>query len=205
MARANPSCGRAALRAELRSATANTLFILLAGALGAAIDEWHHWGLRTYLTLCTSGAIPWTRALALQLELLPGMLVAMTVAMAYVLALQSAASARAGGPSLRHSAAASHIGCLAAMLTSFTVCAALLRLLGSYALGVLTMAVVDALLALSTSALAVLLLRWVQATFNRAPAGNRPHPESPLPIRFAASIPLPAQFTRRERRNPLES
>ena len=183
MATAIACCGRAGARADLQWAAANTLFILVAGALGAAIDEMHHWGLRTYLTLCTSGGIPWTRALALQFALLPGMLVAMAIAMVYVFVLQTAASARTGNTSMRLSAVASHIGCLTAMLISFTVCAALLRLLGSYAQGVFTMAAADALIALSTSALAVLLLRWARASFDLARAGSRQNMESRLPAR----------------------
>ncbi|MEQ1800995.1 MAG: hypothetical protein ABL989_03670 [Gammaproteobacteria bacterium] len=45
----------------------------VAAFLGATMDEWHHAGFTTWMTLCqTSAPTPW-RAVSLQVELMPAM------------------------------------------------------------------------------------------------------------------------------------
>ena len=124
-----------------------------AGVLGVALDQWAHYGLSTWVSLCRRSAIPYGLALWLQLNLMPFSLCLMllTALLTTVAALRRHTDAAAARTVL-----AGHAGCLAATLAMPWLCPplagrapSLLRMLG-------TMATTELAL---TALVAVLLLR----------------------------------------------
>lgn len=109
--------GRAALYA---------LLIIGFGTIGALADEVDHFGLRLLLSLCASGRIPLGGAILLEFQLLPRMFLAMTGGMALIVAVQVLRPSWRKGEQ-PPGAAAAHIGCMAAMLSSLAICSVVLK------------------------------------------------------------------------------
>ena len=154
---------RSSLFSDIKSASANSLLILATGAGGGAADEAHHWGLRMLIALCASGPIPFLSSIELQFQLLPGMIGAMFFAMVVTIGIHSTVPAGRRREAGHLGVTAAHIGCVAVMLISISVCASLLRISGDLLAGALLMLATDFVVGISIAIVSVMVLRWIQA------------------------------------------
>lgn len=146
------------LLADAGRAALYALLIVGFGVAGALADEIDHFGVRLLLSLCASGRVPLANAILLEFQLLPRMFLAMTGGMALVVAVQIFRPGRRGQDP-HPGAAAAHIGCMAAMLSSFAICSALLKGTPGLLPGVILMAGTDATVGIAISVVASLILR----------------------------------------------
>lgn len=158
------------LFADIQSAAGNSLLILAAGAVGATVDEAHHWGLRMLIALCASGPIPFYRSIALEFQLLPAMIVAMIVGMTITIGIQSTASKTRRRQARHIGVAAAHIGCMAAMLSSIAVCTSLFGVPSGFFEGALVMLASDSLVGITIAIVSVIVLHWMRASAIRPAA-----------------------------------
>jgi hypothetical protein len=160
------------LLADARRAAPYTLLVIGFGMTGAVADEIDHFGVRLLLSLCASGPIPLGGAILLEFQLLPRMFMAMTAGMALIVGLQVLHRYRREGEQPHPGAAAAHIGCMAAMSSSFAICSALLKGAPGLLRGAVVMAGTDAAVSVGISVAAAFILRRTLC--------GRPTP--PLPI-----------------------
>jgi hypothetical protein len=117
----------------------------LAGAAGAAVDQWHHAGFTIWLRLCQTVA-PDPFGLLLQAQLMPVMLLAMLAAMGWQWVYRPSRH----GPLML---ALCQSGCVAAMIVTAGLCAAGASVPGNDGARLLAMGMLD----VSTSLVAATL------------------------------------------------